>query len=171
MASDLTVTLVLIMSALILSQALFLLAASIGIKLKLSRFRARAQTQHRRLIRLLSQVKSQIEKVQPATENLRSWQNRIEDDLHKVSEAARKTDSAAARALNVARQKLEVFTEESDRALILFSQVTHEVHKAVSEPSRRLAATLSALHSRVPGWVKRHSDRPEEPASGEQLFI
>jgi len=114
--------------------------------------------------RLLAQAETLSAKVPNQLEKVANW-------LKWTTEKIDEVDHYAEQNLQGLRSQVEGISQKSDDLLSGFSVATFRIHRAVINPTRHIAAALSAIQESVVWYFARGKKEPEPTYPDEQIFI
>ncbi len=157
---DLALVLIVVLAAIVLIQSTAIIVAILLVGKRLGNLHVKTAKLSKEVGDALDTADQVLGKVQSIKEKFPVWEGHLSRASDSLARATREMDRSTGKALTFLRDKAEKTRQRSDTILTRFSQTTFRVHRSVIQPTHRLSAAVSAIHT---GVVRYFSREPKGP--------
>lgn len=169
---NLVTWLVLILLVLVFLQGIAIAVGVLVLGQKLAALKGRTGQYAEQLGRLLGQLDQLLEQAERVHEQLPGQLEKVNKSLRWANQRIGEVDHYAEKNLALLSGQLGKFNEKADRVLSGFGLATYRIQTAIINPTRHIAAVLSAIQESVVWLLTRgRREKDELTYSDEQNFI
>jgi uncharacterized phage infection (PIP) family protein YhgE len=173
MASELLTVMVIVLSTLMLVQAIVAAITILKLQGRFSHLVAKTQKATAMAKEQLDNADKGLQQLDSALQNLPAWNESVTSGLETLSESVKKLDSLAGEGISHAKGFVDEASGRSDTFLSDVSKHSYQVHKAVIDPAHQISQVLSSLQENLSKLIfgRRDGHQRREGHEDDQIFI